>query len=129
MRLQGSLGIESRALDPIQAGSNAFDCRHHSIGQSHSTSTTRPSRKAYLMLLDGQGEIGTSCRIEVRDFDKRGITFHHRRPLHDRRALVVLEGPNQTKIAAEVDLTWCRFSQLGQYTSGGRFVSLADKSA
>lgn len=93
--------------------------------------TTREPRRvaAHLLPLDEQGRARTSCPIEVQDFDERGITFQHPRPLHDRRALVVLEGPNQEKIAAEVDLTWCRFSQRGQYTSGGRFVSLVNKTA
>lgn len=89
----------------------------------------RPCLQAYLLPLDEQGRTGASCQIEVKDFDERGITFQHPRPLHDRRALVVLEGPNQIRITAEVDLSWCRFSQRGQYTSGGRFVSLVGKSA
>ena len=88
-----------------------------------------PSLQAKLLPLDEQGSTGKSCQIEVKDFDERGITFQHPRPLHDRRALVVLEGPNHEKIAAEVDLSWCRFSQCGHYTSGGRFVGLAAMSA
>ncbi|MEM8943888.1 MAG: hypothetical protein AAGD11_01800 [Planctomycetota bacterium] len=88
-----------------------------------------PSLQARLLPLDGQGRTGSSCQIEVKDFDERGITFQHQRPLHDRRALVVLEGPNLEQITAEVDLSWCRFSQRGHYTSGGRFVSLAAMSA
>lgn len=89
----------------------------------------RPRPRAHVLPLDEQGRTGRSCQIEVTDFDERGITFQHPRPLHDRRALVVMEGPNQTRIAAEVDLSWCRFSQRGQYTSGGRFVGLVSMSA
>ena len=66
---------------------------------------------------------------EVKDIDERGITFHHSQPLHDRSALVVLEGLNLGRLAAEVDLSWCRFSSRGQYTSGGRFVQLVGKTA
>jgi|GEM_PF-3807762 len=85
--------------------------------------------RAHLVPLDKWGKPGPSCRIEVKDFDERGVTFHHPQPLHDRRALVVLEGLNLGRIAAEVDLSWCRFSRCDQYTSGGRFVQLVGKTA
>ena len=85
--------------------------------------------QAHLVPFDEQGKTGPSCQIEVKYFDERGITFHHPQPLHDRRALVVLEGLNLGRIAAEVDLSWCRFSSRGRYTSGGRFVQLVGKTA
>jgi len=85
--------------------------------------------RAHIVPFDGQGKTGPSCQIEVKDFDERGITFHHPQPLHDRRALVVLEGLNLDRFAAEVDLSWCRFSSRGQYTSGGRFVQLVGETA
>jgi len=85
--------------------------------------------EAHLVPFDEQGKTGPSCQIVVKDFDERGITFQHPQPLHDRRALVVLEGLNLGRIAAEVDLSWCRFSGRGQYTSGGRFVCLVGKTA
>ena len=86
---------------------------HPRLPDKYLNAPNRLGHRAYLLALDEQGEVGTSCRIEVKDFDKRGITFQHCRPLHDRRALVVMEGPNQTRIAAEVDLTWCRFRSWG----------------
>jgi hypothetical protein len=85
--------------------------------------------EAHLVPFDEQGKTGPSCQIVVKDFDERGITFQHPQPLHHRRALVVLEGLNLGRIAAEVDLSWCRFSGRGQYTSGGRFVCLVNKTA
>jgi len=84
---------------------------------------------AYIVSQDEQGKPGRSCQIEVKDFDERGITFQHPQPLHNRRALVMLEGLNLGRIAAEVDLSWCRFSSRGHYTSGGRFVALVGKTA
>ncbi|MGI9427844.1 MAG: hypothetical protein ACR2NM_04255 [Bythopirellula sp.] len=85
--------------------------------------------QAKILPVDEQGSTGPSFQIEVSDFDERGITFHHPQPLHGRRALVVLEGLKLGRIAAEVDLSWCRFTRRGQYTSGGRFVALVDKTA
>ena len=95
------------------------------LRRSHS----HPQLQAHLVPIDEQGKPGTSCQIVVKDFDERGITFHHPQPLHDRRALVVLEGLKLGRIAAEVDLSWCRFTSRGQYTSGGRFVQLVSKTA
>jgi len=91
--------------------------------------TPRSRLEAHLVPFDEYGKTGPSCQIVVKDFDERGITFQHPQPLHDRRALVVLEGLNLGRIAAEVDLSWCRFSGRGQYTSGGRFVQLVGKTA
>jgi len=85
--------------------------------------------EARIVPLDEYGLAGKSCQIELENFDERGVTFHHPQPLHDRRALIVLEGLNLGRIAAEVDLSWCRFSRGGQYTSGGRFVQRVDKTA
>lgn len=85
--------------------------------------------QARIFPLDEQGKTGPSSQIEIRDLDQRSITFRHAQPLHARRALVVLEGLNLSPIAAEVDLSWCRFSQSGEYTSGGRFVQLVGRSA
>jgi hypothetical protein len=85
--------------------------------------------QAQVVPLDAHGTIGSASRIEVKSFDERSITFQHSQPLHDRRALVVLEGLNLGRIAAEVDLSWCRFSRGGSYLSGGRFVHTSGRSA
>lgn len=85
--------------------------------------------QARIVPLDEQGKAGPSSQIQLQDLDQRSITFRHAQPLHARRALVVLEGLNLSPIAAEVDLSWCRFSQSGEYTSGGRFVQLVGRSA
>ena len=71
---------------------------------------------------------GVAHKIEVKDFDEWGITFHHRLPLDGRRAMLVLESARLGRLAAEVDLTWCQFNRTGRYTSGGRFVQLDRKS-
>lgn len=85
--------------------------------------------RARITPLDDRGRPGISQSVYLKNFDKHGITFHHHRELLDRRALVSIESPRIGRFTAEVDLSWCRFSSRGDYTSGGRFVQLAGKSA
>ncbi len=84
---------------------------------------------AQITPLDASGTPGTSHSVRLKNFDKHGVTFYHRRPLCGRRALVSIESPQIGRFVAEVDLSWCRFSRRDNYTSGGRFVQLANKSA
>ncbi len=79
--------------------------------------------------LNEQGQLETPHSIEVKEFDERGITFHHRSPLNARRAMLLVESPRLGRIAVEVDLTWCQFNRTGRYTSGGRFVRSIGKTA
>jgi len=87
------------------------------------------SLRARIIPLGKDGQSGRSQAVEVQNYDPRGFKFQHRRPLHDRRALLVLEGSSMGRLAAEVDLSWCRFTRSGHYTSGGRFIQLVEKSA
>ncbi len=121
--------LEFRRLVSDAAAQFTSTLNQQSAATDDPSHNQRPAFQAHILPLDEQGRTGASRQIEVKDFDERGITFQHQRPLHDRRALVVLEGPNQTRIAAEVDLSWCRFTQRGQYTSGGRFVGLVGLTA
>ena len=50
------------------------------------------------------------------------LAFEHPAPLADRRAWVLLESPRYGTVAAEIELSWCRYNEGGRYTSGGRFV-------
>ncbi|MEO2048416.1 MAG: hypothetical protein ABGX16_17830 [Pirellulales bacterium] len=88
-----------------------------------------PPVQARITLHDRFGTPGPTHRVRIKKFDRHGITFSHRRPLHDRRVLVSIESPTIGQFVAEVDLSWCQFSCLDNYTSGGRFVQLANQSA
>ncbi len=121
----------NRELETRRLVSSAI-AQHRKAGElSHTSSVGLEARIVPLdeQGLTGSGLTGKSYPVELKDFDERGITFHHPQPLHDRRALLVLEGLNLGRIAAEVDLSWCRFSRSGHYTSGGRFVQRAGKTA
>ena len=88
-----------------------------------------PPVQARITMLDRFGTPGPTHRVRIKKFDRYGITFSHRRPLHDRRVLISIESPTVGRFVAEVDLSWCQFSCQDNYTSGGRFVQLANQSA
>ncbi len=73
--------------------------------------------------LDG-GVAGEPREVRLADVSERGLTIEHAGPLAERRAVVSFESPRLGRIAAEVDLSWCRFQSTGRYTSGGRFVQV-----
>ncbi len=94
-------------------------CQPGGLTQIHARITT----------LDAGGTPGPTHAIRIKRFDRHGIAFSHRRPLHDRRILVSIESPAIGRFVVEVDLSWCHFCRQGDYTSGGRFVQLASRSA
>jgi len=57
-----------------------------------------------------------------KDISQRGLSFFHDRPLPFRRAIVSLEHPEGSHFAAEIDVSWCRFTRPGWYVSGGRLL-------
>jgi len=87
----------------------------------------RPSIRARLTPRDERGNLGTPTLVDVVEIDERGLTLEHSFPLSDCRVRIQLEG--RRALSAEVELTWCRFNQLGHYTSGGRFVQPLKKTA
>ena len=72
--------------------------------------------------LDAQGRPGDARSVCVRALNGWGVAFGHPAPLDERRALVSVESPRFGAIAAEIELSWCRYNAGGRYTSGGRFV-------
>lgn len=60
-----------------------------------------------------------------KDISRRGLSFTHEQPLTYRRAIISLDHPKFGRFAAEIDVTWCRFTKPGWYESGGRLVRSA----
>ena len=58
-----------------------------------------------------------------KNVSRRGMSFYHNRPLPYRRALIAVEHPALDGFAAEIDITWCRFTKPGWYESGGRLIA------
>jgi hypothetical protein len=63
-----------------------------------------------------------------KDISRRGMSFFHERPLPYRRALITAEEPALEGFAAEIDVTWCRFTKPGWYESGGRLLAAMSPS-
>jgi hypothetical protein len=82
---------------------------------------------ARLTPIDAQGRPREARDVRLRELNEWGVAFEHPAPLADRRALVSVESPRYGAIAAEVELSWCRYNEGGRYTSGGRFVQMSDQ--
>ncbi len=57
-----------------------------------------------------------------KNISRRGLCFFHEQPISQRRALIELAQPELGRFAAEIDVSWCRFTKPGWYESGGRLV-------
>lgn len=57
-----------------------------------------------------------------KNISRRGLSFYHERPMPHRRAIITLAHPGLGSFAAEIDVSWCRFTRPGWYESGGRLI-------
>jgi hypothetical protein len=64
-----------------------------------------------------------------KNISRRGLCFFHEHPISHRRATIELVQPGLGEFAAEIDVTWCRFTKPGWYESGGRLVRSANKTS
>jgi hypothetical protein len=78
--------------------------------------------RARMTPLDPLGRPRESREVRLRVLNERELAFEHPAPLADRRAWVLLESSRYGTVAAEIELSWCRYNEGGRYTSGGRFV-------
>src|SRR5262249_5107506 len=62
-----------------------------------------------------------------KNISRRGLCFFHEHAISHRRAVIELAQPGLGEFAAEIDVTWCRFTKPGWYESGGRLVRAANK--
>jgi hypothetical protein len=85
--------------------------------------------RARITPIDVHGQPRDARDVRLRELNEWGLAFEHPAPLADRRALVSVESPQFGAIAAEVELSWCRYNEGGRYTSGGRFVQLMTRNA
>jgi hypothetical protein len=69
-----------------------------------------------------------SITVVGKNISRRGVSFYHERSLSYRRALLSAQHPEFDGFAAEIDISWCRFTKPGWYESGGRLVAAAPGS-
>jgi hypothetical protein len=68
---------------------------------------------------------GAGMTVVGKNISRRGLSFYHDRPLPYRRAVISAQQPESSDFAAEIDVSWCRFTKPGWYESGGRLVAAA----
>lgn len=84
--------------------------------------------RARLTPLDAQGRPREQREVRLRELSERGVAFEHPAPLADRRAVMSIDSPLFGSVSAEVNLSWCRYTEGGRYTSGGRFLQVLEDS-
>jgi hypothetical protein len=72
--------------------------------------------------IGGRASGPDSIVVIGKNVSRRGFSFFHEQPLPHRRAILELVQPGLGEFAAEIDVTWCRFTKPGWYESGGRLV-------
>ena len=72
---------------------------------------------------DGVTQCGAMVVVSGKHISEKGLSFFHPLPLPHRLVWASLEKPGGGRAEFLVDLDWCRFTQLGWYESGGKFVS------
>lgn len=79
-----------------------------------------------LVPLNERGEPNERAAITVvgKNISSRGLSFYHEHPIPYRRALVSAQVADGERFAAEIDISWCRFTKPGWYESGGRLVTI-----
>ena len=87
------------------------------------------SLRARVTPLDEHGRPSASWTVVVVELDERTIAFNHLVPITARNIVVTFEKRGSCTYSVEVELTWCRFAQPHQYTSGGRFILPLGKTA
>ena len=70
--------------------------------------------------LDGEPTVAVGKHLS-----ERGIGFYHPGPMPHRLVEAEIDLPNGQSCRFVVELKWCRFTRLGWYESGGRFLALA----
>lgn len=71
---------------------------------------------------DGAAAIGPKIVVSGKHLSETGLSFFHPQPLPYRLVIAVLESADRSKHGFLLDLDWCRFTQLGWYESGGKFL-------
>jgi hypothetical protein len=99
---------------------------HCDVYDRHSESRYPYPRLVHLtpVIADGLTATGESFIVAGKDLGDGGLSFYHPEPINNRRAIASLEVAPGKWIGLLIDLSWCRFTRLGWYESGGRFLRI-----
>jgi hypothetical protein len=75
---------------------------------------------------DGATPLGSSVIVSGKHISETGLSFFHPEPLPYRLVAATLEKLDGTHCQFVIDVGWCRFTQLGWYESGGKFIRQID---
>jgi hypothetical protein len=83
-------------------------------------------RLVHLTPVDADGKAITTESFVVagKDLGDGGLSFYHPDPIPHRRAVASLELAPGRWLGLLIDPSWCRFTRLGWYESGGRFLQI-----
>ncbi len=73
---------------------------------------------------DGFTPSGEPVVVVGKHLAEHGLSFYHAEPMPHRRMIVSLETGQGNWLGVLIDLSWCRFTRLGWYVSGGRFLQI-----
>jgi hypothetical protein len=73
---------------------------------------------------DGVTPVGEPIVVAGKHLAERGLSFYHREPIPHRRMIASLDAGPGRWLAMLIDLSWCRFTKVGWYESGGRFLQV-----
>lgn len=93
------------------------------------TPLRRRRLRAKVSPLDYSGRVLGTWTVEVVQISERTITFRHLVTLAARQVIVTFEKRGMSTHSLAVELTWCRFDEPHQYTSGGRFLTSLGRTA
>ena len=85
----------------------------------------------YLIKLCPVGEdktepAGEPMIVVGKQISNTGFGFYHQEPIAFRNAIASLPTRNGHWLSFLVELTWCRFTELGWYDNGGRFLQVVN---
>ncbi len=121
----GSLVLDSNKREGLRS---LLACVYPSVAQLERRGERRYPYP-YLVRLapladDGRTRLDEHIVVVGKQISEHGLGFYHQQPLAFRQAIVSLDRADGPAIQVQIDLTWCRFTRLGWYESGGRFLQV-----
>jgi len=77
-------------------------------------------------LSDGRTPGDQTIVVVGKTLSEGGLGFFHQQPLVERRVIVSIPTFEHKLLSFLLDITWCRFTTMGWYESGGRFLEAVE---